>query len=506
MINVLRHFSLPRTLCCTELSDGRLLVTGEGFIKVFSLDTYEELRDIPSEVNNWDSLVVPERNMIFVASEKGLFQYSLPKFNLVKVHDPTSYGLCLAYLKSKNRILFKNNSNLLSLNLETFTVTRFENEHDDNIYSIVSTLDEKYFFTTGWDKTLKKWSTDSWRVVKSVDLESEGRSLLLKADSNSIVLGMFNGSICEFSLDDLSLLRTVKVHTDWITKIIQLSSGDVLTCSYDGSVCFPFRDKVPIRISGGKINSIVELSDKTVACSCDDGLRIIPSPVFYDRSLLEKIDSISSSLDSIRNSTSDRKTQLISLLQHHLAQLLAPVKHQPDKFTGLTLSLLPDLKSIQRSHLYDGLAEKRRKIVTQNYSLEMMNSKSVIPESQAILTLFDRKLKLLGKICNVDNPIVGFKVQQVRKRNWVFTLDQEFVLSDTPEEKPATAYFSNGHLNCLISEGDPLTRPGYQSVLKINTSVKEVISLGHDGVVVTSDQTVYRLNFDTRTIIDQTNY
>ena len=149
MINVLRHFPLSKSYCCTELSDGRLLVTGEKFLKVFSLDTYEELRDIPSEVNNWDSLVVPERNMIFVASEKGLCQYSLSELNLVKVHEPTSFGLCLAYLKSKNIVLFKDRSNLLSLDLETSIVTRFESEHDDNILNIVSTKDEKYFFTTG---------------------------------------------------------------------------------------------------------------------------------------------------------------------------------------------------------------------------------------------------------------------------------------------------------------------------------------------------------------------
>lgn len=134
-----------------------------------------------------------------------------------------------------------------------------------------------------------------------------------------------------------------------------------------------------------------------------------------------------------------------------------------------------------------------------------MSSNSSVPDSRASLTLFDRKLKLLGKITNFDNPTVDFKVQQVRRGKWVFTLDQEFTLSDPPKERPATAHFSNGHLNCLISEGEPLTRSGYQSTLKINSSVKEVIALGHGGVVMTSDQTAYRLNFDTNTITNLTN-
>ena len=185
-------------------------------------------------------------------------------------------------------------------------------------------------FTTGQDDTLKKWSTDPWSVVRSVELESEGRSLLITAESNSILLGTLFGFICEFSIDHLSLIRRVIAHYNLILKIIQLSSGDVLTCSLDGSVCLPFRDNTPIKVSDGSINSITELSDKTIACCCDDGLRIIPSPA-KNPPLVEKakvtsstldpisytLDSLSSSIDSIRASTSDKKSQLVSLLQHH---------------------------------------------------------------------------------------------------------------------------------------------------------------------------------------------
>ena len=532
MINLVKHIPLKYTRCCTELSDRRILVTGYEFIKVFSLDTYEEIKDIPPDRYNRNSLVVPDRNVIFITTEKGLHQYSLPEFNLVKVHEPTSDVYFLAYLKSKNRVLSNNFSNLLSLNLDDSTVTTFEDLHTSYITSIVSTSDEKYFFTTGGDNTLNKWSTDSWSVVKSICIGSIGRSLLVNEESGTVLVGGADGSLAEYSLNDLNLIRKEKVHTDWINRILKLSSGDVITCSDDGSVRLLFKDNVLMKVYNTLMYSIIELSDKTIACCCGDGLRIIASPVTYpslveesdlnssildlipstldsNSSILDPIpstlDSISSSIHSIKTSTFDKKTQLISLLQHHLTQLLSPIQHQPEKFTGLALSLLPDLKSIQRNHLHDGSSEGHRKILTQNYSLEMMSSNSSATDAVATLTLFERKMKFFGRIANVENPTVDFKVLQMRKRKWVFTMDQEFVLDDCLMKRPATAHFSNGHLNCLVSEGDPLTRHGYQSTLKINTAVKEVISLGHDGVVVTSDQTVYRLNFDTNRITNPTH-
>ena len=106
MINLVKHFPLKYTNCCIELSDRRILVTGYCFIKVFSLDTYEEVQDIPSEVENFDSLVIPDKNIIFIATYGGLRQYSLPDFRLVSVYEPGSVGGCLAYLESKATILF----------------------------------------------------------------------------------------------------------------------------------------------------------------------------------------------------------------------------------------------------------------------------------------------------------------------------------------------------------------------------------------------------------------
>ena len=99
MTKILKSFSLPRTLCCTELSGKRILVTGIYFIKIFSLETYEELQDIPSNDVNKDSLITNNEEYIFVATNVGIKQYSLLDFSFVKVYGNLTFESHLIYLK-----------------------------------------------------------------------------------------------------------------------------------------------------------------------------------------------------------------------------------------------------------------------------------------------------------------------------------------------------------------------------------------------------------------------
>ena len=270
-----------------------------------------------------------------------------------------------------------------------------------------------------------------------------------------------------------------------------------MSCSLDGSVCLPYKNNLLMKVSDRQLYSITELRDNKIACCCYDGLKIIPSLLLQDPKLFERMNSISSSLDSIRNSSSDQKTQLISLLQHHLAQLLTPVKHQPERLTGLALSLLPDLKSIQRSYSYEGSAVGRRKILTRNYCLELMSLKSTVPRSQAILNLFDRKLKLLGKVTDADDPTVDFKTQLMRRGKWVFSM-----LDQTGTRGPARVNFLNGYLDCFTYDGYLTDRSGFHPSLKVDEMLKTVVSVANHGIVLTTDRTTYFLNLKTNTIED----
>ena len=509
----LRHLHLPTTFRCAELRDRRILVTGAKLVKVYCLETYLELKSIPSEDYNWDALMTPDERWVFIATDNGLKQFSYPDFALFKVHEPSSSVHSLFCLRSKDLLLFNDKSRLLSLDLATAIIAEFDHRHERNIFSVVSTSDEQLAFSTGWDRKLKKWSTNSLAGLGSAELESEGRSLLLGADPGTVLVGLANGSLTEYSVDRLERLRTLPAHPKWISKVIRLSSGDVATCCLDGSLCLPFRNATPMKVPAKEIFSIAELSDGTLACCCDqDGLIVIPlsflglPPAERHKatssaidSISPTLDSISSSLKSIRASASPQKPQLVSLLQHHLAQLLSPVRPQAEKFTGLALSLLPDLRSIQRSHRFEGASDGRRKrLLTQRYSLETPGSGAALAAPQAILTLFDRRLKLFGRAgADAADPLAGFKVEQMRRGKWVFSMTDQTGVSG-----PARVNFINGYLDCYTSEGFLTDRSGFQSTLKVGEVVKAVLSVANDGTVLTADRRLYKLNLETAAIED----
>ena len=483
------HVFLGNTYRCTELSSNRILLTGNNFIKVFSLETYQELLDIPAENGNWDSLISPDNKHLFITTNKGLKQYSLPDLSLIEVHLPTSFGLCLFLLRKKNQILFNNFSQLLSLDLKTSTLTEFNDRHGHCVLKIASSSDEETVFTIGGEKSFKKWNMRSLSVEKSVELESYGYSLVMDEEKRTVVIGLKNGSVAEYSTEDLSHLRTVSLHSEWVTDVIRLRSGTVISCSFDGWIKFPFRTYQEIQVSDKKIFSISELSDGTIACACEDGLRVIPS--LPDFPLMERLDSISSSIQSIRScsSSSDRKSQLISLLQHHLAQLTTPPK------TGLSISPLPPLKSLQRSHLFQGSSEGRKRIFTQRYVLDVSNQTSL-----ASLTLFDRKLKLLGTISNINDPLKEYKVHQMRRGKWIFSMNQETFLENSSLGGYATSHFINGRLRCYVVDGHLTSESGFQATIEVDDEVKEISSIGSDSSVITSDGAVYSFDFETKRI------
>lgn len=479
-----------------ELSEKRILVIGIKFIKVFSLETYQELRDIPSVDENYEAELTSDSKHLFVATDDGLKQFSLPDLSLLIVHEPSTIGYCLSILNRKESVLFSNGRKMERLDLRTSTVTNLKDRHNFGIFSIKSTSDEQAVYTTG-DNSLKKWNTNSWSVDISIELENKGSTLNLNESSNSLLLGMRNGVFAEFSCDDLSLKRRFLLHHSRIYKIIRLPFEEVMSCSEDGNFYFPFTRRKPLKISESPIFSITQLSDKTISCSCREGLKIISPPP--DFSFLSRLKSISSSIKSIRKSPSpSHQIQLVFLLQHHLAQSLRKIKQR--KITGLSTSLLPGFRSVRKSHLFEGLSEGKIRIFAQNYFLEMVTHKTRTLDVRASLTFYDKKLKLLGSVTDERNPFKSFKIKEIKKGKWSFTMNEEVSFDSGRVYELATAYFLNGHLNCYIFEGDLTTRSGFQATLKINEVLKKVEIIRNDLIVVTEDGKMYFLNPSSKKI------
>ena len=263
---------------CIEISNKRIIVTCTEMIAIYSLKDYTLINNVQCEDINYESVITPDERLLFVSSDKGLKQYSIPDLTLSVVYQPTSSSNCLVLLKKKNRVLFNDDDKLLGLCLKSFGITEYRDHHITFIFSVTSSSDEEYFFTSGNDNVIKKWSTDTWNVIKSVNIDSTGYTLFVNELSKTLLVGKKSGYLSEFTIKDLSLIRRIHLHDTWIRKIIRLKSGNLITCSDDGYLKFPFSEIQPIQVPVMCIDSITELSDNTVACCSYRGLQTLSNP------------------------------------------------------------------------------------------------------------------------------------------------------------------------------------------------------------------------------------
>ena len=85
----------------------------------------------------------------------------------------------------------------------------------------------------------------------------------------------------------------------------------------------------------------------------------------------------------------------------------------------------------------------------------------------------------------------------MRRGKWVFIMNDQTDISG-----PARVNFTNGYLDCFTFDGCLTDRSGFQATLAVDGVIKEVVSIGNDGMVVTSDRRGYFLNLERNTIED----
>ena len=488
------------------------MILGYKFIKVLSLDPARIVHSIPSSDYNFRGAVTSDEKTLLVASGSGLLTFSLPDLISLEKFERPGEIYSLHIMNRLGRVFLSDRKKLVSVCLSSWLATEYPDSHLSNISDIESTFDERYLFTTGSDCALKKWDVEGLSMAKSVSLPSSGSSLLVADEQESVLVGMRMGEIYQFSIEDLSLLRKIKMGTSEVKRIIRTANRQVAAINGNGILHFPFVDSKGIRTFSNAI-SFSPMSNGRVACVYKEGVKVIDVPL--EVSLLPAIpypstkdphepvlSSISSSVRSIRSSSSAYKPQLICLLQHHLSQLLSDVQPQPSRFSGLALSLTPDLRSLRRSHTHSQTTAGRSRVFNSEYFLETSSSNPSGSSLEASLVLFKRKLRLYGKVTDRENPLHGFKVSAVKRGKSLFEMNRETLLGRDELYGAATAKFMNGSLSCTISEGLVLARGPDQINFEFNGERCVVSSIGSDMMLETSDRKKYFLNFETQRIED----
>ena len=483
MKNVLLDIPFVGFQSWVEIDDERLLIVSKKSMKVFSLRTYEEVIDLTTDVSNFQTAVTSDKKLLFIATKKGIVQYSLPDLIIINEFKVSLKFSHLTILNSKNYLIFNKTNTLhfLTLKYMTPTSTKREHKYKTSITSIKSILDESCFFTTGTDKTLKRWTTSTLSVKCSVKIGSPGTCLSINEDSKSVFVGMINGSVFEYTTNYLFCLRKIEfVQNGSVKSIIRLMSGDDVACFEDGNIRFLSKDINPIKVCDQKLYFITLLSNETLAINCYNGFKILR--IFTDEFNTQNHDLFSQILKSNPKSSSFEKVTKFPNFNHKIASSI---------FSSLVVSVVVGLGGVQRSHMCSRYCMGRRRVVTGRYVFETVGG---VSDGVSSLCLFDRGVKVVGRCLSESNPLSHFRVTEIKRGKWIFTLSQDTSIEHLRSFTRATSFFKNGYLKCYTVEGQLTTKSEDFAILKVKNLFRRILSIASNGLVVTLNQELYLLN------------
>ena len=102
-------------------------------------------------------------------------------------------------------------------------------DHTNYVYQLA--LHGGKLFSTSYDKTIKIWDTTTWACVRTLDYESGVSSVLVRGDT--VVAGLFNGTIVVKKTDNGETVGTLAGHSGWVSSLATLSDGRLVSASDD---------------------------------------------------------------------------------------------------------------------------------------------------------------------------------------------------------------------------------------------------------------------------------
>lgn len=440
---------------------------------------------------NSEAAVTNDKRLLIIASNNGIVQYSLPDLIILKEFKIGLHCCHLTILNSKNYLVFnkRNTLHFLSLRNMTLSPTKGKHKYKSSITCIKSMLDESCFFTTGTDKILKKWTFFHLKVAHSARIGSTCSFLSVNEDSKSLFVGMISGIVFEYTTNNLLILRKIEfVRNEPVKNIIRLMTGDYIACFEDGNIKFLTKDINPIKVCDQQLIFITQLSNEAIAFNCYNGFKIVR--IFTDEFSTQNHDFFSHILKSIPSSSSLAKVTECPNFNHKIAS---------SRYSSLVVSVVRGLEGVQRSQMWCRYWVGRRKVMTRDYVFETVGG---VPDGLSSLYFFDRGMRLVGRCLSEDNPLLDFRVKEIKRGKWTFALSNDTSIESLPNPTRSTSYFKNGYLECFTVEGQLTTKSEESATLKIRDRLTRVLSIASNGLVVSLNHEHYLLNPQTNTITD----
>lgn len=499
---------LPRiVLGCKEFISNQMILVGEEFVKIVSTNG-KIVDSIETSDLNSKCELCPDKNKLFVANESGLLIFELPNLKHVKTVLPGVKVSSLVILLNTDKLLFNSGSELHLLDILSLEVSSLPKVHDSEVNSLAIMKSEPSFFSSDSDRHLFKWNTSSWSVEKSSILPYECTFLYLSEKYETFYVGLIQGSLLELNTNDLSTIRSCKVHSDGISSISQPLKDLIVTSSLDGYVAFPYSNIEPIKMTSSSINEMIILNNKTIVCACfDEGIisKRLPEPSDI------VIDQLIKSLESIKLEQANRKPKYIQAITNHF-KTLTNTDLSFDFFKGTLIENVPKGVSsiVYDSNIYIGnnnrnhtLDSQKTKIITPDYFANIIRDPSTKDKKGMSLTLFKQKLNLKGTIpINHSDILSDFQISILQKGKLCWILDKARSINDL--NCSARMIFSNGELNCFITKGDIVFDQNHPVNLSVDGDTKNIQFVSKDYVFVDHHLKSWKLDFSNNIILSET--
>lgn len=483
--------------CCIPISQTTLLVSGNNQVQLLDLPTKTEAKKEICPGFNLKIVADLEKNCFYVASTQGLRKFSLSDLKPVDFFQEKSKIGPLVVLEKSRQVLFAIGNFLYRLELDTNRVIEFKGYQANSILSIAFSTDEAFIFTTGGDKTLKKWSSKNRELVNSIKLAHSGSSVCFWEDWNSILVGGSDGSVTEFSSVSFELIRSEKTHSATVSALIRISSDIVISASFDGFVKFPFSARTPIKVASFNIFDMVLLNSSHLVCSCGPkGLRIVRISSLLDQNGDNAFGSNASCTSIIRIRPNFQKVKYRNLFQAKKSGSHLQFQYNSSVLNGLVIFFLPTISALQRSHYSNDSEKGIRKIYHRDYLIYRRADSKDKAQSEGKMFIFSRKIQVFGKFLDDDDdPLVDFRAQFITKGPWLFELNRESSVLPNELKGEAKVSLMNGWLTCFVLDGEVLLKEGFKSQIEVDGVVKNVITIGLNGDLCTSDRISYKIDF-----------
>lgn len=412
MVDRLDFYPFGSVLSLCRIDDSEIIVLGSNYIKIFSLPAKKETKNAEFSDENRNCVLTPDKRILLVSTGLGIKKFSLPQLELVEQYSSGSDVNVLSLITRSNILLFSINEQILQLNLNDGSVKDLKDSHEGRVLCIEADQNEEFFWSSGEDRILKKWDTVSCKVLKFVQLSSPASTLLILNDSKSILAGLKHGSVAEIDLEDLSMKRSVDLHSDSVTKIWRMNNGFFLSGSHDGFLKFPFSNIEPIKLDNKRVNCIDFLSTNRYLLTFDEGIELISFSYLENYSNVTN-EPTPANLDASRPNLFKKKQSFISTIGREVARVSKNVSKDSskiitivDNFLGNNVFKAPFFsKPKQKLKLFDKVFHRKIIEVRHQQSNEVQDpppNRTQTSSDPNLITILQLHLFKLITSCHFD--------------------------------------------------------------------------------------------------------